>query len=42
MLNGFKDLNKFNITHRDIKPGNILVKDGILKIADFGLSKPLF
>jgi len=42
LLNGFKTLVQFNIAHRDFKPGNILVNDGILKIADFGLSKPLF
>ena len=26
------------ITHWDIKPANILIKDGIVKIADFGCS----
>jgi serine/threonine protein kinase len=42
LLNGFKTLFHNNIAHRDFKPGNILVNDGVLKIADFGLSKPLF
>ena len=26
------------VVHRDLKPDNILLKNGILKIADFGLS----
>lgn len=28
--------------HRDLKPQNILIKDGILKIADFGQSKKTY
>ncbi len=28
-----------DVIHRDLKLKNILVKDGILKICDFGLSK---
>ena len=27
------------IVHRDLKPDNILIKDGMFKIADFGFSK---
>ncbi len=27
-----------NITHWDIKPENILIKNGIIKIADFGFA----
>lgn len=27
--------------HRDLKPTNILFKDGIIKIADFGFCKEL-
>ena len=29
------------IAHRDLKPDNILLKDGIPKIADFGFAKSL-
>ena len=28
-----------NIIHRDLKPQNILVSKGVIKIADFGLSR---
>ncbi len=27
------------IIHRDIKPGNIMLQDGAVKIADFGIAK---
>ena len=41
ILEAFKVLNKNNIMHRDLKPDNILIHDGILKLADFGFCKPL-
>lgn len=37
--NGLQYLYSKNILHRDIKPQNILIKNGVLKISDFGLSK---
>ena len=36
---GIQQIHAQNIIHRDIKPMNILIVDGIWKIADFGLSK---
>jgi serine/threonine-protein kinase ULK/ATG1 len=36
---GYQVLLDANLIHRDIKPDNILINDGIFKIADFGLSK---
>lgn len=33
------DLKTNNIQHRDIKPDNIFVKDGVIKLIDFGWSK---
>lgn len=37
---GLKHLKNNRIIHRDIKPNNILISEkGILKIADFGISK---
>jgi serine/threonine protein kinase len=41
IVEAFKILTKSNIMHRDIKPDNILVHNGNIKIADFGFCKPL-
>ena len=41
ILDAFKTLTKHNIMHRDLKPDNILINNGAIKIADFGFSKML-
>lgn len=41
ILDAFKTLTKNNIMHRDLKPDNILIHNGSIKIADFGFSKML-
>jgi serine/threonine protein kinase len=41
ILSAFKELNSKNILHRDLKPGNILFHDKIVKVADFGFCKSL-
>jgi serine/threonine-protein kinase len=40
LLNGISDIHEAKIIHRDLKPANIyLLKNGDIKILDFGLSK---
>lgn len=41
LIHGFHHLYKHKILHRDLKLANILLHDGIVKIADFGFSKIL-
>jgi eukaryotic-like serine/threonine-protein kinase len=38
LINGMQHINNI-LVHRDIKADNILIHDGVLKIADFGLAK---
>ena len=38
LLNGLSALHE-KLIHRDMKPENVLVKEGVLKIGDFGLTK---
>jgi serine/threonine protein kinase len=39
IVKGMQVLNVNKVIHRDLKPPNILLKNGIAKIADFGLAK---
>jgi serine/threonine protein kinase len=41
MIEAFKILSKNNIMHRDLKPDNILMHNGKIKLGDFGFCKPL-
>ncbi len=41
IISGIKYLYEHKIFHRDIKPENILLKDNVVKIADFGFAKEI-
>lgn len=41
ILKGLNEIHSKFFIHRDLKPNNILFKDGILKIADFGLTRKI-
>jgi serine/threonine protein kinase len=38
IMMGMKDIHDSDIVHQDIKLDNILIKDGKVKISDFGLA----
>lgn len=38
-MNGFIELRKHSVIHRDIKLSNIFINDGRILIGDFGISK---
>lgn len=37
-MSGYKVLWDNKILHQDLKPANILIKNGLFKLADFGFS----
>lgn len=38
-MSGFKSLVENSCIHRDMKPENVLLKNGSVKIADFGFAR---
>lgn len=39
IIKGFKSIRTINAVHRDFKPENVLINNGVIKIADLGFSK---
>lgn len=40
-MNGFRGLHEVNAMHRDFKAANVLLHQGICKIADLGFAKQM-
>jgi formylglycine-generating enzyme required for sulfatase activity/tRNA A-37 threonylcarbamoyl transferase component Bud32 len=41
-IRGLEEAQRLHVVHRDIKPDNLMLTDrGMLKIADFGIAKPM-
>ena len=40
-MNGMKSLVSAGYIHRDLKPDNIMIKEGFFKIGDFGFVKDI-
>jgi serine/threonine protein kinase len=41
ILNAFLAIHELNILHRDIKLENVMIKNNVLKVVDFGFAKTL-
>lgn len=42
VLSGLSYAHKMGVVHQDIKPANIMITDGVVKIMDFGIAHDLF
>ena len=38
VINGYNQIHSRSVIHRDLKPANIFLKQGEVKIADFGFA----
>lgn len=41
IVNGLSECHSKGIIHRDLKPDNVMLHNGVCKLADFGFSKIL-